>query len=80
MGVHECNLCQFAGEASSAANLFFPHEDRIYVCPELIAHYINAHHYQPPTIFWDAVRTCPPMASMDYKRLLLKCGGGILLK
>ncbi len=77
MGLHECDLCQFAGERGKA-NVFIPYRGKIYICPELITHYINAHHYQPPAIFCEAVLACPPMDSMAYKRLLIECGGKVL--
>ena len=90
-GTHECDLCQFSGTANarykdysikSAAtqNLFIPFSGKIYIAPESIAHYINAHYYKPPQEFIAAVIECPPMNSMDYKRLLLANGGGKLLK
>ena len=65
---------------SGAANLYIPHNGKIYVCPELITHYINAHHYEPPQEFCEAVLACPLMDSMEYKRLLIVCGGGVLWK
>jgi hypothetical protein len=76
--IHSCDLCQFEGEQSGVANLFFPYQSKIYVSPELITHYINAHHYQPPPIFCDAVLACPEMDSMEYKRLLITCNGRVL--
>ena len=43
-GFHECDLCQFQGE-TEISNIFIPHNNKIYICPELITHYINAHSY-----------------------------------
>ncbi len=80
MGVHECELCQFHGEQCGSANLFIPHDGKIYVAPMLILHYINAHHYAPPKEFCDAVLACPPMRSMEYKKVLIACGGSVLWK
>ena len=77
-GIHECNLCQFQGEKSGTVNLFIPCAGKIYVCPELITHYINAHYYSPPAEFCAAVLACPPMDSMEYKRLLIACNGRVL--
>lgn len=74
MGMHHCELCQF-DSPGGAANLFIPAGTSIFVCPELITHYIAAHHYRPPDVFLHAVRTCPDMHSMDYKKLLLASGG-----
>ncbi|WP_425399490.1 hypothetical protein [Aeoliella sp.] len=79
-GIHECGICQFQSEARGVKNLFFPFEEKIYVCPELITHYMNAHHYRPPQVFCDAVMACPPMRSMEYKQLLLACNGSVLWK
>jgi len=80
MGSHECDLCQFPGQHIGTTNLFVPANETIYVCPELILHYIDAHWYNPPDEFCQAVLACPPTRSMDYKRLFLNHGGGILLR
>lgn len=85
-GYHDCELCQFSGgpprvsfgEAQISVgcnNLFVPCESgELFVAPSLIAHYIDAHHYQPPARFVSAVTKCPPMRSMAYLRALLACG------
>ncbi len=78
-GPHSCDLCRFSPEAHGAANLFVPGDGVLYVCPELITHYINAHGYAPPDEFCTAVMACPDTRSMDYKRLLLKNGGRVLI-
>jgi len=80
MGVHDCSLCRFEPEAAGNRNLFVPGEDAIYVCPELITHYINAHGYCPPDVFCDAILRCPNTRTMDYKRQLLASGGRVLLQ
>lgn len=79
-GVHSCELCQFNPEKSGTQNLFVPGDGIIYVCPELILHYINAHHYCPPAEFCTAVVSCPDTRSMDYKKSLLANGGRELLR
>jgi hypothetical protein len=58
-GLHECSVCQFQAEKRGQLNLFVPYNNKIYVCPELIVHYINAHHYLPPEIFISAAMECP---------------------
>ena len=89
-GHHTCDLCQFSshGQAhfenyevpsASAANLFVPSQGNVFVAPELITHYVDAHHYKPPEAFIAAVMACPPMHSMAYKRALLANGGRILI-
>jgi hypothetical protein len=79
-GIHECSLCQFHGEARGHANLLVPNGSLVYICPDLITHYINAHYYRPPDEFCDAVLKCPDTRSMDYKRLLLASGGRSLIQ
>ena len=78
LGSHECGHCR--GEARAAAwephqghdcpsgsdNLFVPGRSVVYVAPELVTHYIDAHGYRPPDEFCDAVEACPPMRSRDY--------------
>ena len=73
-GRHECNLCRFNAEASAATNLFVPGDGALYVCPELILHYINAHGYAPPEAFCNALLQCPDTRTIDYKRRLIASG------
>ena len=77
-GVHDCELCLF-DPPYSHANLFVPDGSVIFVCPELIVHYIAAHHYRPPDEFWAAVTACPNTRTMQYKQLLLESGGRTLV-
>ena len=79
-GFHECSLCQFESEKNGIKNLFVPYQGKIYVCPELILHYINAHNYRPPEIFIEAILECPDTRSIEYKKKLLKNGGQFLTK
>ncbi|MEE9611218.1 MAG: hypothetical protein V3W19_08200 [Desulfatiglandales bacterium] len=79
MGVYECDLCQFPEHTMGSANLFVPGNGLLYVCPELILHYINAHWYKPPKEFCDAVLSCPLTHSMEYKKSFLKNGGRSLM-
>jgi hypothetical protein len=78
MGIHICELCESDGPAG-AANLFVPTGDRIFVCPELIVHYIIAHRYRPPDSFQDAVLRCPDPRGPEYRELFLESGAGALL-
>ncbi|HRH44635.1 MAG TPA: hypothetical protein PKY82_23565 [Pyrinomonadaceae bacterium] len=83
MGHHLCDLCQFQFENDSAkgvSNIFIPHNGKIYVCPELITHYINNHFYLPPREFIEAVYVCPPQGSMEYLKKMLENGGRELVK
>jgi len=53
-----------------AANLFLPADGFIYVAPSMIAHYIDAHGYDPPSCFWEAVRNCPEMRTPDFRQAM----------
>ncbi len=70
MGFHRCDLCLYDGPPGKR-NLYVPAEGVVFVCPELIAHYMNAHAYRPPDEFCAAVLACPPMRSMPYLKALL---------
>lgn len=74
-GLHPCDLCQFAPERSGSQLLFVPGSGVLFVCPELIGHYVNAHHYLPPPEFQMATLRCPDMRSIAYMRLFLENGG-----
>ncbi len=78
-GYHHCALCPYAGEAKGCVNLLLPGDGVLYVCPELIVHYMNAHGYAPPEVFCRAVLACPPMRSMQYLKAIASRGGSRLL-
>ena len=80
MGFHSCELCLYRSEAQGKNNLFIPGGGKVFVCPELITHYMNAHGYAPPAEFCRAVLVCPPMRSMDYLKSLLANGGRLLVQ
>jgi hypothetical protein len=80
-GGYRCEFCKFTGgpgrityEGSTvsvgSSNLFVPGNEAMYVCPSLVAHYVDAHEYSPPVQFQNAVRACPEMRSVPYLRLL----------
>ncbi len=79
-GIHDCDLCTYEPGAKGYSNVFIPGGSFLYVCPELIVHYMNAHGYGPPQEFCDAVLQCPPMRSIDYHKALLASGGRVLVK
>jgi hypothetical protein len=70
---------EFEIPGTSRKDLYVPANQVIYVAPELIVHYIDAHQYLPPQVFIDAVLACPEMRSMDYLKALLRGGGNKLL-
>ena len=79
-GHHACDLCRYEPEVRGTRNLFIPAGNCLYVCPELIVHYMSAHGYGPPEEFCDAVLACPPMRSMEYLKALRASGGDLLVK
>lgn len=64
-GRHQCDLCPSKSK-NGYRNLFIPGNGFLFVCPELIVHYITDHEYAPPVEFCTAVVACPPMNSRDY--------------
>lgn len=74
-GGHPCDLCLYGPEKSGGNNVFVPGDGRVYVAPELILHYMNAHRYRPPDEFCRAVSACPPMRSSEYRRALMSAAG-----
>ena len=61
-------------------NLLVPGEHEVYVCPELIIHYIADHGYSPPGEFCRAVLRCPPIPSMRYFHALIRAGGELWVR
>jgi hypothetical protein len=80
MGFHRCDLCLYAGDHTGNRELFVPGDGVIYVAPELIGHYMNAHGYRPPDEFCKAVLACPPMRSMPYLKALMANGAKTLIE
>jgi len=72
-GPHQCGLCVGDGPHGHQ-NLFVPSSAGVYVCPEMIAHYIRTHDYQPPEAFQEAVLACPHTSSDAYFDALEDCG------
>jgi hypothetical protein len=79
MGVHGCGLCHYEPACYGAKNVYVPGDGVVYVCPELVTHYMNAHQYAPPHDFCDAVLKCPEMSSSQYFRALLAGGAKSLV-
>ena len=74
MGLHDCELCRY-DPLRGASNIFVPGTGVVYVCPELITHYMNQHAYAPPAEFCAAVLASPTMSSVDYLRAIVANGG-----
>ena len=80
LGWHTCDLCLGEPSATGFKNLFIPGDGVVYVCPELVTHYMSVHRYQPPECFCDAVLQCPPIGSVEYLQALVKNGGHRLIQ
>lgn len=70
MGVHTCTLCKTGDRRAGRVNLLIPTAEFLYVAPELIVHYVDAHEYRPPAEFVTAVLNCPDQASAEFLELL----------
>jgi hypothetical protein len=62
-GSHTCELC---GSFESSGNLGVPAGEILFVCPEMIAHYVGAHDYVPPKEFVEAINRAPLPGSAEY--------------
>jgi hypothetical protein len=62
------HTCEFCGEFNASGNFGVPSTSVLYVCPEMIVHYIAVHEYQPPPEFVDAVLAAPLPGTAAYKR------------
>jgi hypothetical protein len=82
LGYHDCPWCgdnysaRYTGRSINvgALNLFVPGAGFLYAAPSMIAHYILAHAYAPPTEFRDAVLQCPTMRSPEYFEAIIQHG------
>lgn len=69
-GFHVCDLggCE---RTSGSHYVIIPARSCVYVAPDLVTHYVEAHSYLPPSEFVDAVIACPEQSSDAYVELLL---------
>lgn len=63
-GAHQCELC---GNCWKAGNFGVPAGDILYSCPEMLAHYVEAHSYCPPPEFVQALLAAPLPGTVDYE-------------
>ena len=63
MGGHECELCD---RFYSSGNFAIPAGDLLFVAPEMLPHYVEAHGYRPPDEFIAAVMNSPLPNSKEY--------------
>ena len=75
-GLHVCDLCgsryiiaERHGKqiwlGSAEIRVFSP-SGEIYAAPNIIYHYVSVHQYRPPTVFIQALQTCPKPPSREY--------------
>ena len=62
-GGHQCQYC---GECVTSGNFGVIAGDLLYVCPEMVAHYVSEHDYLPPDAFRSALVTCDMPWSARY--------------
>jgi hypothetical protein len=69
LGVHTCELCN-----SNTAGGFIgvPAGPLLYVAPEMVGHYVEAHRYVPPIEFVTAVMKAPLPGSKEYAIAVLQ--------
>ena len=57
LGCHPCLPCRLRLRHHEHRGEFLVrYEDRVYVIPQMITHYIRSHHYLPPQEFLDDLR------------------------
>ena len=68
MGQHACPFCDQT--AGSGEVWVFDGPDTLYFAPELIYHYVTAHHYCPPSEFVNAVLTSATSDTEAYQEFI----------
>jgi hypothetical protein len=73
-GLHECDLCSRPTDPHTlgpcgCGNLGIPDGQALFVAPELVAHYVRVHSYQPPAQFMAAVMAAPLPDTPEYRAL-----------
>jgi hypothetical protein len=66
-GLHECEFCN---DYSSGGNLGVPAGELLFVAPQMVSHYVDYHHYQPPASFLSAVMNCPEPGTLAFRRAI----------
>lgn len=74
LGFHACEFCEAEGAKRPAVcntQHYIPAGDRIYIAPQMIRHYIEAHGYAPPAEFCEALLRCPLPGDDEYNLQLV---------
>jgi hypothetical protein len=61
-----CHSCDFCGKAVGFGRFGVPAGDKLYCAPDLVAHYIEQHDYDPPGEFITAVMAAPSPGTDAY--------------
>jgi hypothetical protein len=64
------HTCEFCGQFHAGGNFGVPSNGLLYVCPDMIAHYVRVHEYLPPQEFIDAVLVAPLPGTEDYDEVV----------
>jgi hypothetical protein len=85
-GVHDCPFCGFNGVVdrdgdgeryslgAAEIRVFDRTGQSAFAAPNLVYHYIEAHHYLPPSEFVDALQSGPQPQTEEYRGLVEKTG------
>jgi hypothetical protein len=66
MGLHECELCH---DFMASGNFGVPCGELLFVAPEMLPHYVEAHDYRPPDEFVAAVMQSPLPGTEEYRAM-----------
>jgi hypothetical protein len=61
------HTCEFCNGVSGSGSFGVASGELLFVCPDLIAHYVRCHHYLPPSGFVDAVLRSPLPGTNEYR-------------
>ena len=67
-GMHHCEFCR---SFRSAGNVGLPAGNLLYVFPEMLAHYVDVHHYTPPGEFLQALQQAPLPGTTEYQQAIV---------
>jgi hypothetical protein len=61
-----CHSCEFCGKALGFGSFGVPAGEKLYYAPDMIAHYVEQHDYDPPAEFINAVMASPLPGTHEY--------------
>lgn len=75
VGPHECEFCS---GVYAAGTFGVPAGALLYVCPQMLEHYVSAHRYRPPDEFIEALLAAPAPESDEYAEAVRRLYSGRL--